>query len=206
VSKEQSLNIAILPDENTQREAIEMSEKIAQSVSSEFVLDGKNFYPHISVYQAHYPLKNLEKLKKAVALLATSTPASIHLQSFDIAYGVWTFWNCVDDGRLIKLHNTAVKAANPLREGLIMPQLADRPGLSADDKSDIQSYGSLLIGPRYRPHITLTRLSSESDESRVRELLGQEKAVRFKPRSLILGYLGDHGTVIGIIEEFPLGS
>jgi len=76
--------------------------------------------------------------------------------------------------------------------------------LSEGDKYDIKTFGSLLIGRRYDPHITITRLKRKEDAPKAIRILGDSKRLSFSPKALILGYLGNHGAVTGIIESFHL--
>ena len=62
--------------------------------------------------------------------------------------------------------------------------------------------GHLFIGPRYEPHVTITRLNKEADAEKAIKVLNGSKNILFKPKSLILGYLGEHGTITGIVESF----
>jgi len=45
-------------------------------------------------------------------------------------------------------------------------------------------------------------LSKEGESRRAIEALSGSKKLSFRPEGLILGYLGQHGTVTGIVENF----
>ena len=89
-----------------------------------------------------------------------------------------------------------------MREGLIPSQLAYITNLSPGDEYDINNFGALLIGPRYQPHVTITRLKKEEDAEKVIENFGKFKKSSFSAKGLILGYLGKDGTVIGILNRY----
>lgn len=200
-----SLNIAILPDSERRNKAIELSKKLASKVPSYFVLDGEHFHPHFTVYQAHYPVRNLEKLKIALYEIARRLKdLEITMTDFKVSHETFVFWSCLKTEDLISAQKEAIGIANPLREGLILPQLKDGRVESEGDKEDIRNYGSLLIGPRYEPHITITRIKNPKDSDKVLEILGEAKRETFRPESLVLAYLGDHGTVTKIIEKVNL--
>lgn len=209
-NKEQatSLNIAILPSPGVRDLAITLSQKVAQNFQTEFVLDEQKFMPHITVYQAHFPVNNIEKIKDVLDQIAHSTaPFGVTLGEFSISHDTFLFWNAQVSENLRRLHDQIVENNNHLREGLILPVLATVTGLTEDDKVDMQNYGSLLIGSRFRPHITITRLSDQKDEENVMKSLRKfnYKAI-FEVNELILGYLGPNGTVNGIIETFKFGK
>lgn len=196
-----TLNIAILPSDNITIEAIEMSKKVANEVGSEFTLDQNRFLPHITVYQAQFSNKNMDKLKKLVQDLSSRESFEINLDVITISHETFLFWKCERD-ILRELQAKAIEIANPLREGLIPAQLANVTGLSEGDKYDAKTFGALLVGPRYEPHITITRLKRKEDAEKVIGILGSSKKLSFKPKALILGYLGEHGTVTEIAESF----
>jgi 2'-5' RNA ligase len=202
-----SLNIAILPSTEVAAQAIEMSKKILTEMGSRYLLGFKTLIPHITVYQAQYPNKNIAKLKNIIEKFVLDLPSfRINLDAITVSHGTFLFWNCEKNKVIQDIHEKVVALANPLREGIVLSQLADRTNLTPEDKSDIEKFGALLIGPRYEPHITITRLNRENDAEKAIKLLSDTKNILFKPKSIILGYLGDHGTVTEIIEEFPFNQ
>lgn len=198
-----TLNIAILPSDEVTRQAITMSKKIAEEVSSRFILNSNTLIPHITVYQAQYPSKNVDNLKSIARNLSLEQELfEITLDAITVSHETFLFWNCEKSLILKNLQKKAVELANPLREGLIPISLADVGGLSKGDRYDVKHFGALLIGPRYKPHITITRLNKEGDAEKAIKILSGYKKLSFKPKELILGYLGDHGTVTRIVGNF----
>lgn len=197
------LNIAILPSDEITAQAIVMSGKIAKEVGSRFVLNSNSLIPHITVYQAQYPSKNTDKVKDIARNLSLEQELfEIKFEGIIVSHGTFLFWKCERSSILQELQKKAVELANPLRKGLIPDSLADVRGLSKGDKYDVKHFGALLIGPRYEPHITITRLNREEDAEKAIKVLSGSNNISFKPKGLILGYLGDHGTVTGIVESF----
>jgi len=201
--KKVTLNIAILPSDEVIIQAIAMSRKIADEIGSRFILNSNSLIPHITVYQTQYPRKNIDKLKNITKALSLEQELfKIKLEAINVSYKTFLSWDCEKSPILQNLQKKAVELANPLREGLIPASLADMSSLSEEDKYDAKHYGALLIGFRYRPHITITRLNREEDAGKAIQILDYSKKFSFKPKSLILGYLGDHGTVTEIIREY----
>lgn len=198
-----TLNIAILPSDEIIAQAIAMSERIAKEVGSMFVLNPNTLIPHITVYQAQYPSRNIDKVKNIVRDLSLEqTLFEIKLDVITVSHETFLFWNCEKSLILQSLQGKAVELANPLREGLIPSSFVDIEGLSEGDRYDVKHFGALLIGPRYEPHITITRLKRKEDAEKAIKILDTSKKLSFKPKALILGYLGEHGTVTGIAENF----
>lgn len=198
-----ALNIAILPSDEVIAQVIGMSKKIADEVGSRFILNLHTLIPHITIYQAQYPGKSVDKLKSIAKILSLEQELfEIKLDVITVSHGTFLFWNCQKSVILQNLQEKAVELANPLREGLIPTSLVDVTGLSEGDKYDVKHFGALLIGPRYEPHMTITRLNKEEDAEKAIKILSGSKKLSFKPKELILGYLGGHGTVTGIVENF----
>ncbi len=195
-----------MPDGITRQKAIELAYKISSKLPVEFVL-GQGTIPHITIYQATFPNKNIEKLKDIVREIASqTTPFEIEMGPFLANVGVpgFVWWNCIKTDIMNKVHLEIIDRANPLREGLVPDNLKNYSGPEIG-KKEIEGYGSLLVKERYSPHITITRIKNPDDSDKVMNILGEEKS-EFKADKIVLGYLGDHGTVTGIIEDFPLLS
>lgn len=198
-----TLNIAILPSDEVISQAIAMSKKIADEIGSRFVLNLNNLIPHITIYQARYPSRHIQRLKDIVKTLSLEQKLfEIKLGAITVSHETFLFWSCGKNLILQNLQGKAVKLANSLREGLVPDSLADVRGLSKGDRYDVKHFGALLVGPRYQPHITITRLNKKEDAEKVIKVLSGSREVLFKPKGLILGYLGEHGTVTEIIENF----
>lgn len=197
------LNIAILPSDEVTAQTIAMSKKIANEIGSRFILDSSSFLPHITVYQAQYPIGNMNKLEGIAKTLSLDQKLfEIKLKAITVSHETFLFWNCEKSLILQNLQKKAVELANPLRDGLIPASLADVTGLSEGDRYDVKHFGALLIGSRYEPHITITRLNKKEDAEKAIKVLSGSRKLSFKPKGLILGYLGEHGTVTEIIENF----
>lgn len=163
-----SLNIALLPNEETRDRAIEISQRLGREFAVHFTLNKESLLPHITLYQAHFPLTNVESLKDKLLFLSSQIrPFEIRLGSFTVQYETFVFWDCVKQDDLQRAHQSMVDLANPLREGLVLPHLSTVTNLSPEDKQDIENFGSLLIGPRFYPHITITRLKNPEDALKV---------------------------------------
>lgn len=199
------LNIAIVPDPRIQEKALRLSELLSRKFDTHFVLNTKNLIPHITISQARYPERNLGKVIDIVREQIKVEPFKVNLDTFDVRYGQFVFWNAERTSSLAAFHQQIVDATNPLREGLVIEHVAAMEGLSPEDVSDRERYGALLIGHHYQPHITLTRLKQPTSVEEITRFIGKGEKNQFNVEKIIVGYLGNHGTVNGIIEEIPLG-
>lgn len=207
MERSDSFNIVILPGKETQSKAIVMSEKVALKIPTEFQLNSINLLPHITLYEAQFPVSNVNNIKSAIQDIVNKTKTfHAQLTSISIVYDTFVFWNCQKTKEIQSLHERIVRALNPLRNGLIRPDLLKMKNLSKEDKHDIHAFGALLIGPRYQPHMTITRLVNTTDGDTALQLLPKYKSESMKVTEIAFGYLGKHGTVYDIIESFPLQS
>lgn len=200
-----SLNIALLPSSTITQRAIEMSEKISGSVGTHFSLNTTTLLPHITIYQVHVPNTSIEKVTQQLTNIASHTnPFTITLRTVSVNYKTFLFWECDKSVDLQNFHEETVKQINPFRNGLVLPVLKSVTGLTEEDKKDVEQFGALLIGKRYHPHITITRLQKPEDAPFACKLLQEDNVGKFLVDRFILGYLGDHGTVTGVIDTYKL--
>ena len=183
-----------------------MSRKVNQKIASYFILNEKKVFPHVTVYQGYFPKENIEKVKQSVIrILAKTQPFTIEMGGFSISHETFLFWRCFKSESLLRLQEEVIKETNHLRDGLILPMLSNVDEFSSEDKFDTQNYGALLIGPGYNAHMSITRIKNAQDGETALEMLGKQKVKHsFKVNSLVIGYLGDHGTVNEIIDKIPL--
>ena len=200
-------NIIIRPDEIVTSSVIGFSKQLAKQFPTDFVLDGKSFYPHISIYQATYPENNLNRMEKRVAELAKRiTPFDVDLVEFTSMLE-FIFLDAVKNDNLVSLHELVVKETNPFREGNIIP--AELPRLSDPNtpeyiKYSIRTYGAALVMDAFLPHITITHCTKLSDVELAKQKL-QMRKFHFRANSLWMADIGPFGTVNNLILEFPFG-
>jgi 2'-5' RNA ligase len=198
-------NIIILPTPDVAGQAIVWSRKIASEYKTNFVLDGKQFYPHITVYQAAYPDKNFPQVETQLKKLVKNIkPFTVKTGDFSTLVG-FIFLNFDKSEELVSLHKQIVGICNPIREGENIPaevkNLTD-PHVPEFIKHSIRTYGSALAMDAYMPHITLSRLQNPSEADKVLVKLRHTK-ISFDVQSVRLGNIGLDGTVNEVFKEFP---
>lgn len=199
------LNIVLLPDGETSRMAIEMSNTIAGAVEVHFTLDPKTRRPHLTLYQSSFPNRNISALTHTLRGISQTAESVefLSLQRITVEFGTFVFWTANNSPQLAKLHETIVTKTNLLREGHIPAHLASVP-LEPADAEDVKNYGLPMVLGRYWPHLTLTRIRNPEDATKIRQVVGDEKPATFKVKSISVCRLGDNGTISDTIEEFPL--
>ena len=138
------LNITIKPPAEAASRAIEYSRALARRYEAEFVLDGINFFPHITLYSPVFPEKNLDQIIETVGAWSGGlgkVDCIFHKAADENGFVIL---ECVPIPELTGLHNSAVNSLNPLREGRHKAKY-DTPeyqaGLSDEQKYNIAAYG-----------------------------------------------------------------
>lgn len=204
MGNEVELNVVILPDEKVKEIAIDSSRKIRETYQTDFVLDGKTKHPHITIYQARFPEKNIDSIVAYLKTIASRmAPFEVMLGKFfnDRGY-IW--WNAELTNEFVHLHRSILYQLNPLREGLILRGLQSGRW-EMDETYNIQNYGSLIVGNLFQPHITITHTSNQQDARKIIEEM-RPRVAKFIATKIHLGVLGDYRTVTKILEEFPFGG
>jgi 2'-5' RNA ligase len=198
------INIAIKPPEEVVQEAVSLSRRMAEQTEGYFVLDNKNFFPHITLYSPEFPAHNKTSILKTVAETTKgTTPFTVrvislrsHLGYIDVALEA--------SGGIMKLHEKIMRSLNPLRENHLREKYRQEEELSKypkEQQENILEFGYSEVLTTFTPHLTLTRVT---DEGNAEELIkGLEFSIReFTVTQLAAYTMGDNGTCRGIIKEF----
>lgn len=199
-----SYNVVLLPPEEVSKEAIRLSELVAKNFGVEFVLDGKTYHPHLTLYQLEVSDNNLSILKKRLSNIFRS----VILAKFDHYFGSqsgFISWDCTRSKNLFSLHKNVVESLNPIREGLLLPSRELKYNhLTDKDYLQIKEFGSSGLFEYFRPHITITKLKNGDTYKKVLNFLPHKKPLIVNFKKAVLGKLSIHGTVTKIIEEYNL--
>lgn len=200
------VNIAIKPPQEVIEEAIKISNQIGKETEPFFILDGINFFPHITIYSPEYPDNNLDQVYKTVNEITSSTDRFVttftsfnsHLGYIDIALEKTEQWE--------KLHEAVVNKLNPYRENHVREKYKSSEELS--NYSEIQQkyildFGYSEVFSAFRPHLTITRLKDEQVAKEVVDKLNLQ-VHSFQVKELAAYLMGSHGTCTKLIREFSL--
>lgn len=194
--------IAIYPPPGIHKKAIDLSRRLKQG-GGLFVLDGKRYYPHVTLYMSEFPVQNLGVMKTALKRIAAATrsftlrPVRYRLQE---AYVDISFRRT---GDVLRLHRTVVRVLSPLREGLIRPKdLARLHQFSKAKRRNLQKYGYDNIHSQFLPHLTFTKLRRELKN--VLQRLPRYD-FSFQAERIALFRSAAHGTCRKLIAQFKFG-
>jgi 2'-5' RNA ligase len=200
--KSKSFNIVIYPPKDIATKAIKMSKTFKKKGGS-FVLDGTNYFPHITIYMTEFPLKNISKVKKLLKQLVSEIkPFQITASDYRQNKDGYIDVNYKKTNNIKELQKKVIKLLNPLREGLLRPKDKERmEKFSKSHQKNIKLYGYRGVGTEFYPHLTFTKLEqfNKSALSKIRK-----KNFSFKVNRIGLFYLGEYGTCRKLIQIFDL--
>ncbi|MEK7173374.1 MAG: 2'-5' RNA ligase family protein [Patescibacteria group bacterium] len=201
-----SLNIEISPPAGISQRAISVSQAF-KSRSSLFVLDNKNYFPHISLYMTEFPLENIKEISKNLKQLASETkPFIIESTGYKQDNDGYIYVSYQISLKIKKLQTDIVKLLNPLRRGLIRKndKLRIRLGkYSKAQQKNVQLYGYRGVGNEFNPHLTFAKL--ETFDKTALSLIPKYD-FSFEASKIGLFYLGDYGTCHKPIKIFNLSK
>lgn len=117
--KTKRFNIALIPDKEAFEYAVKASNILSKLEKYHYILDGENFFPHITLYSPEFPYRNLDKIIKELRNISKSfEPIEIkfsEVKSIRNYAGVDIQKNI----SIYSLHEKIVDKLNPLREGIL---------------------------------------------------------------------------------------
>src|SRR5262245_30723555 len=110
-----SCNIVLFPSTTVEYQAIEWSKSISKRFKTRYVLDAQTYHPHITLYQAHYPTNNIEKVQAALVEITKKVfQFEITMHNFS-TLGGFIFYDAIKSPELMALHLVLLETLNPLR-------------------------------------------------------------------------------------------
>jgi hypothetical protein len=200
----ESLNIVMLPDEETSQKAIDLSHQLRNAFPTKFLLNKESVIPHLTIYQAEFPKKNIDLVIGAVEELTKNIePLNVSMSRFFMFHRGILWWNAKDPKNFHPLQKQFIDKINPLREGCLLPGLRDLDKLSPEEKTEALEFGSIWINSRYSPHISITAVDLSIKDA-VMEYLGEKVEQDFLCKKIAVGLSGEYGTFNKILKSFEL--
>jgi 2'-5' RNA ligase len=154
------LNVAIIPPASVAQAVIGLGAQLP--ADAPFVVDGENYFPHLTVFMARFAADNEERVADAVA---TSTGHRLNVEvqhdGFRLTEGNYYEVSYERSERLLRLHRRLLRALKPLRYRPGQPIYEPYFGLySREQRRRARRTGYDLAGRLYRPHITVGLLKA----------------------------------------------
>ncbi|MCD4760934.1 DUF1045 domain-containing protein [bacterium] len=189
------------------KKAITLSKELGSKNKAKFILDGQNFYPHLTIYPPHYPAENLPKIINSVeGIIQDAGVIKMVFSEVGSKNGyVAIYFQLTPE--IKALHKNLVEVLNPFREGYINPKYSEAAKMerfTSQEIVNIKDYGyPYVMDCYYHPHLSLIRLEDvEQAKAVINDVEWNIK--EFKVDKLILHRIGDNGGAIEVIKEFNL--
>ena len=200
------LNVAFRIPDDIAKVVIDLSREIAEKEETYFVLDGVEYFPHISNYSVEFPEKNLDKVIRAVEDLSKEFSPVEFIFEKNKANGGWIAPYFTYTQQLKDIQAKFVEKLNFLRENRIKEKiLTDERFSSKDEKENIERYGHPWVLELYDPHLTITKLKDAMTAEKIANEMKWTIA-SFTSDAIGIFVSGEHGTCRKLLKEFKLGK
>jgi hypothetical protein len=160
------INIALLPSDAVRQKAMALSESLS-SFGSYFVLDGRDFTPHATVYMTEFGEDNFPIIfTKLQKLISNTAPVAMQAEKY--------FMNATDyidiqyhkTDSLMDLHFKTINELSDLRQKLPV----DASKYTGPDAElmyqNAKDFGYSIGGKQlYRPHLTLSKMKQPNKDA-----------------------------------------
>lgn len=196
------LNTALILPPNINRWAIEQSKKLAEINECQFVLDGVEYIPHVTLYSPEYPKKNLNSIVQALSDLSkTEKPVLIKSGVFRVTKNGYVVFDFMVSSEIMELHKKIVRTLNPCRENHIREKIKLRlASYSEQEQKQVEYYGKPDVMDYFIPHITLTRFPI----GKINYTATAVTPPDFMASKIALYGMGPHGTCSDLFAQFSL--
>ena len=194
-------NIVILPPKNISQKAISISKKLRVK-GGLFTLGNKVYFPHVTLYMAEFPLKNIPKIKSLLQKFVIKIkPFNLNSSDYRQSPGGYVDVAYKKSKKIKDIQKSLIDLLNPLREGLIMESDKERLHTSIKtEQKNIKLYGYRYAKSQFDPHITFTKLKEYNTSA----VAMPKTDFSFKAESVAIFSKGEHGTCNKLIKKFNL--
>jgi len=201
------LNIALKPPDEISKKAILLSQEIAKAHKAIFTLDGKNFFPHITVYAPEFSTSNINKIYVGIEEVAKNTEKfQLFYKEIEAQYNGYIVVHFDLSPAMKNLHKKILSRINPLRQGHIRAKYLTaeyQNKISQAKKNGISKYGFPRVLTAYNPHLSIIRLEDEKKACEVAKNIKWE-IEQITIEQIGLYKTGKQGTCTELIKQFNL--
>lgn len=158
--------------------------------------------PHVTLFQGCFPATNIAR---PVMQPALRSPLLFQMAELVLRPNGNVFW-CVKPSRaLTEAHLRLHRTLHPYTEGKLAERfrhMAQDPALPVAEREHIRTYGSVLAGPRFTPHITLGCALDPVEAAHVlQDIRFPLREFAFQVRDLNLALLESDGSVSHVFHS-----
>jgi len=155
------LRVTLEPNLARMHELVNIGRMLAAKGDAKYVIDGVNFFPHITLYTLAAPEYNLGKIEyKLSEIVKEFNQISLQAGELKKGYDGYIISLIEKTPELYSLHKKIVMELNPLREGLAPHTHVSKNELSNVKLEVMEKYGHHNVLEGFDPHVTFVRYNS----------------------------------------------
>ena len=204
MSKFIALRVLYLLDERSEKLAYRLANEAEKFGKCQFKLDVDHL-PHITIYHAEYPVKNLSKIRSSLKNYSNKLHGSkLWSQGLESGWG-YVGVNFKKTKDILKIHEDLVKELNLLREGHVREKYHEEieKGIySQSEAINIREFGYPYVLDLYRPHMNLVKFENESlGIKAMNKLIKEFRNFEGRIQGLALAEKGEFGSVSKLLDK-----
>jgi 2'-5' RNA ligase len=194
-------DVVLIPEQSLAQNAMELS-KGFESYGTRFILDQKNFYPHLSLYMLRLSAEGLQEALASLNVIA-SNAAAITATAFHYHYTKeYLDIEYTKSTELTVLQEEIITALNPIRNGLRENDKIRLLTATGEERENILNFGYRSVGDQFHPHLTFTRFNNPQEG--ILETLPSTHIFTGTYISLGIFEMGENGTCVNPVESWAL--
>lgn len=163
--KTSSFHLILTVDKDFGDFVTSLSNKITRLGNSEFILDKKNYRPHITLYLFSAPIRNIKKIAEKVRDLSQEiTETALKVDKLVLSKDGWIMLDMQIGDELLRYHKMSIRLINPLREGALRKKYKNKSyfeKLDSDEKKTLLDYGDKHSMAFFHPHLSLAKFKDQ---------------------------------------------
>lgn len=155
-------DVVLIPNSHIEKVAIDLSRALKEK-GVYFALDGKKYFPHLSLYMLQIADEQMAEAFRAVSvvvgdlkpILVNSSHYHYENDYLDVEY------HKTED--MIVAQMNVINALNMVRDGLREKDKARLATSTGKELANLLTYGYRAIGEAFHPHLTFTRFTAPQE-------------------------------------------
>lgn len=193
-----TINIFLSVDSGFEKQIIDLSLKLRNEYDLDYYVDGKRFYPHLSLLGLYVLESSLKEIVE-MAEVFFSKHEKLKISTNDVfcsSSGILML-RIEKNEQLFNIHKQTLDTFNTYRQGLINEKYQNQDylqNLSKKDRDLISKYGSKWVLDNYDPHITFARLKNKDDFNSIKsdcETILSRRAISANTVKITREYFGE---------------
>lgn len=174
-----------------------ISSEIYKKYNTKFVVDGKQYIPHLTLYLFSAPIQNQKKMiERLMKIAGNFKPPVLKVKGLILSFDGWLMIEIKNKSKLRRYHKVVVKNINSLREGVLRIKYRKAKEiltLPKEERIILKKYGDRHSMNLYNPHISITQFEDMEKAKKAFDeykTYFQNKRVKIKSLGLVRDYTG----------------